>query len=437
MYLPSATTQQFVTVAAGCTGLVARRDEKGVVNIFNPARYSYVSEHISFLSEEAVSLWQKFLLRFPADTRLANVHFALGLLHTSQGWPTESIAEYKLVANRFSRSSLAPFALLNSSKLKNSLHDYPGGREDLKQLVEQFPDAEIAGKAYLYLADTTAKAGLNTEAARLYRKVYNLSLSSESQSAAALGAGRCSYNMGDCESAAKWLTQYIRLAKDRKNKNLYSAYFLLGKTCLALENSEAACDAFQYALQGGPSRLAKEEYIETISALVGVYMQQGHFVQALDILEDIHSVALSRKESIEILLRKSKVLRAMGLVDKAIAILGDRAEYIPDPQLKAQICFELSDCYIEKGNLDIAHKKLAEVLVLAESGPLSHKIALRLAELCLQLGQNNQAISVCSQLLDLQPSEQIKQKTLDLLAMAYKQQKNYDRAALALLGQWK
>jgi len=437
LYLPSATTQQFVTVAAGCTGLVARRDEKGVVNIFNPARYSYVSEHISFLSEEAVSLWQKFLLRFPADTRLANVHFALGLLHTSQGWPTESIAEYKLVANRFSRSSLAPFALLNSSKLKNSLHDYPGGREDLKQLVEQFPDAEIAGKAYLYLADTTAKAGLNTEAARLYRKVYNLSLSSESQSAAALGAGRCSYNMGDCESAAKWLTQYIRLAKDRKNKNLYSAYFLLGKTCLALENSEAACDAFQYALQGGPSRLAKEEYIETISALVGVYMQQGHFVQALDILEDIHSVALSRKESIEILLRKSKVLRAMGLVDKAIAILGDRAEYIPDPQLKAQICFELSDCYIEKGNLDIAHKKLAEVLVLAESGPLSHKIALRLAELCLQLGQNNQAISVCSQLLDLQPSEQIKQKTLDLLAMAYKQQKNYDRAALALLGQWK
>ena len=358
-------------------------------------------------------------------------------MHTSQGWPTESIAEYKLVANRFSRSSLAPFALLNSSKIKNNLHDYSGGCEDLKQLVEQFPDAEIAGKAYLYLADTTAKAGLNTEAARLYRKVSNLSLSSELQNAAALGAGKCSYNMGDCESAAKWLTQYIRLAKDRKNKDLYSAYFLLGKACLDLENSEAACDAFQYALQGGPSCLAKEEYIETISALVEAYMQQGHFVRALNMLEDIHPVALSQKESIEILLLRSKALRAMGLVDKAIVILGDRAEYIPDTQLKAQIYFELSDCYIEIGNLNLAHKKLVEVLVLAESGPLSHKIALRLAEVCLQLGQNNQAISICSQLLDLQPSEQIKQKTLDLLAMAYKQQKNYDRAALALLRQWK
>ncbi len=437
LYLPSATTQQFVTAAAGCTGLVARMDAKGMVNIFNPARYSYVSEHISFLGEEAVSLWQNFLLRFPADTHLANVHFALGLLYTSQGWSTESIAEYKLVANRFARSSLAPFALLNSGKLKNSLHDYPGGREDLKQLVEQYPDAEIAGKACLYLADTTAKAGLDTEAARLYRKVYNLSISSESQSAAALGAGRCSYNMGDYESAEKWLTRYIRLAKDRENKDLYSAYFLLGKTCLALENSEAACDAFQYALQGGPLRLTKEEYIETISALVEAYTQQGHLVQALDMLENIHSAALSQKESIEILLLKSKVLRTMGLVDNTIAILGDRAESISDPQLKAGIYFELSECYIEKGDLNLAHKKLTEVLVLTESGPIAHKTALQLAEICLQLGQHNQTISVCSQLLDLQPSEQIKQETLELMAMAYDQQKNYDRAALALLGQWK
>jgi len=437
LYLPSATTQQFVTAAAGCTGLLARMDEKGVVNIFNPARYSYISEYISFLSEEAVSLWQKFLLRFPADPHLANVHFALGLLHASKDQPTESIAEYKLVANRFSHSSLAPFALLNSSKLKNSLHDYPGGRQDLKQLVEQFPDTEIAGKAYLYLADTTAKANLVPEAARLYGKVYNINLSAESQIAAAFGAGKCSYEIKDYNSTTKWMTRYITLARDNQNKDLYSAYFLLGKAYLALGNSEAACGAFQYALQGGPSRLAREEYVETVSALVEGYIQQEDFVQALDMLEDIHSVALSQKESIEILLLRNKTLRAMGLVDNAIAILGDRAEYITDPQLKAEIYFELSECYIEKGDLNLAHKKLTEVLALAESGPLSHKIALMLAEVCLQLGQHNQAISVCSQLLDLQPSEQIKQKTLELLAMAYNQQKNYDRATLALLGQWK
>lgn len=437
LYLPSATTRQFATAAAGSAGLLARMDEKGVLNIFNPARYSYVSEHISFLAEEAVSLWQHFLLGFPSDQRLANVHFALALLHAQEGRPTESIAEYKLLANRFSRSSLAPFALLNSARLKTSMRNYPGGRMDFKQLVEQYPDTEIAGKACLYLADATAKTGLTTEAARLYRKAYYLNFSPESQSAAALGAGKCAYHMKDFESAAKWLTKYIGLARDRKAKDFYSACLLFGKTWLALGNSEAACNALQYALEGGPTRLAKEEYMETISALAEAYMQQGHFIQAFDMLENIHSAGLSRKESVEILLLKSKTLRAIGLVDKAIVILGGRGEYLSDPQLKAKICFGLSECYIEKGDFNLARKNLAEILVLTEYGPLAQQSALKLADVCLRLGQDSQTISVCSQLLDLPPSEQIKQGALELLAKAYNQQKNYDGAALALLGQWK
>ena len=437
LYLPSATTQQFVTASAGCVGLVARMDAKGMVSIFNPTKYSYVSEHTSFLGKEAVSLWQKFLLRFPSDRRLANIHFALGLLHTSQGLLNEAILEYKLVANRFSRSSLSPFALLNSSKHKNSLHNYSGGRKDLKQLIEQFSDTQVAEQAYLYFAETTANAGLDAKATRLYHRVYNLSLSSESQSAAALGAGKCYYNMEEYKSASKWLGRYVEIAKNSKTKELYSAYFLLGKINLILENSDAANDAFQNAFQGGPSRLGKEEYIATISALVDADIQKGQFVAALDMLEDIHSVVLSREETTKILLLKSKALRAMGLVDKAIVILGDKAEYLPNPQLKAEAYFELSECYIDKGDLNFAHKTLTKVLVLAESGPLTHKITFRLAEICLQLGQHDQAISVCSQLLELQPSEKIKQETLGLLAMAYNQQKNYNKAALALLGQWK
>jgi tetratricopeptide (TPR) repeat protein len=328
-------------------------------------------------------------------------------------------------------------ALLNSSKLKNSLLDYSGARQDLKQLVEQYPDTEIAGKAYLCLADATAKAGLVAEAIRLYGKVYNLSLSAESEIAAAFGAGKCSYEIKDYDSTTKWLTRYITLDGDNQNKDLYSAYFLLGKNYLALGNSKAACDAFQYALQGGPSQLDREEYIETVSALVEGYMQQGHFVQALDILEDIHSVVLSQQESIAILLLKSKVLRAMGLVDKAIAILGDRAEFISDPQLKAKVSLELADCYVNKENFELARKKLAEILIVIESGPLAHEIAIKLAAVCLKLGQDSQAVSVCLQLLDLEPPEQIKQKALELLATVYNQQKDYDRAALALLGKWK
>jgi tetratricopeptide (TPR) repeat protein len=433
----SATKQQFTTVAAGCVGLLAQMDNNDVLNVLNPAGHSYISERISLLSDQAVSLWQEFLLKFPADMRLANVHFALGLLYASKDQPTESIAEYKLVANRFLKSPLAPYALLNSSKIKNSLHDYAGGHEDLKQLVEQFSDTEVASEAYLYFADTTAKANLTDEAIRLYNKVYNLDLSSESQIAAALGAGECSYRLGDYESAERWLSRYVGLAKDNQSKDLYSAYLFLGKTYLALKNPEAAYNAFQYALQGVPSYLTKEEYLESIPALIEVYMQQGHFVGALDLLENIYSLTLSPKESVGILLLKSRVFRTMGLVDKAVAILGDKTEYITDTQLKAEIDFQLCECYIEKGDLNFAYKKLTEILVLAKSGPLIYEATLRLGEVCLKLDQSSQTISVCLQLLDLQPSEQIKQKALKLLAMAYNQKENYDKAALALLGQWK
>lgn len=437
MYLTAAKSQPFA-IAAGCAGLLAKMDEHNTVTILNPETYSHVTEHRTIICEEAILLWQKCLLRFPEDERIAKVHFHMGLLYDLKGKTAESIAEYKLVANRFSRSPLAPYALLNASKLKNGLHDYDGGRLDLKQLVEQYPDAQIVGKALLNLADSTNRAGMQKEAIRLYRKAYNLSFSPESQANAALEAGKCSYNTGDYEEAVKWMTRHIEIGKDPGNKNLYSAYLILGKSCLALKNTETACEAFRYAIQGGPAKLAgEEEYIAAISALVNTYMQQGNFVQALEIFEDIHLVGLSEKQSNKILLLKSNLLRAMGLSDNAIAILVNKENYTSDSQFKTEIGLELAECYIEKGDLKLAKKKLGEILVLAEPGPLMHKIAIRLAEVCLQLEENDQALFVCSQLLDLQPPEQTKKNTLDLMAKAYNKQKDYDKAALALLGQWK
>ena len=250
LYLPSETEQQILTIAAGCAGLLASLDENGIVNIYNPAEYSYLSEQVSLLNAEAVSLWQNFLVTFQDDRRTANVHFALGLLHAQARQAGESIAEYKLVANRFPRASLAPFALLNSSRQKNSLRDYSGAQNDLQQLVEEYPDAEIAGQAYLYLAENVTRQGLGAEAAKIYCKIYNFNLSPESQIDAAFAAGKNFYNSKNYQSAAKWLTQCINLVKDREDKDLCSAYFLLGKTRLAMGKPDAACEAFRCALSG-------------------------------------------------------------------------------------------------------------------------------------------------------------------------------------------
>ena len=437
LYLPAATSQQIVLTAAGCAGLLACTEgEPGrqKVTICDPAEYSSLRQHISFLSQQAISLWQTFVLTFYSDKRLGNAHFVMGLLQSQTGLPIEAIAEYKLVANRFSQMSLAPFALLHSSKLKASLRDYPGAREDLKQLVEQYPDVEIYGQAYLRLADATMEAGLNTEAAQLYQRVYNFGLYAESKTASAIGAAGCLYEIKEYEEAAKWLTRYIDLAGNDENNNLYLAYFLLGQSNMALGKYQQACDAFQYALEEQSSR---EQYVEAIALLVKGYIEQEHFVEALDMLESVRSVALSKEQSVEMLLLKCRIFRMLGLLDTAIVSLRDRAEYISDPQLSAKISFELALCHIAKGNLESARSGLSEILSTVEPGPLAQQTAMELAGVCLKLGRGSQGVSVCLQLLETDVPEQKKQEILRMLAEAYNQQKNYDKATLALSGQWK
>ncbi len=437
LYLPAATSQQIVLTAAGCAGLLACTEgEPGrqKVTVYDPAEYSSLRQHITFLSEQAISLWQKFVLTFYSDERLGSAHFVMGLLQSQIELPIEAIAEYKLVANRFSQMSLAPFALLHSSKLKASLRDYPGAREDLKLLVEQYPDVEIYGQAYLRLADATMEAGLNAEAAQLYQRVYNFGLSAEFKTASAIGAARCLYETKAYEEAVKWLTRYVDLAGSDKNKNLYSAYFLLGQSNLALGKYQQACDAFEYALEEQNSR---EQYIEAVALLVKGQIEQEHFVEALDTLESVRSVALSKEKSVEMLLLKCRIFRMLGLLDTAIVTLRDRAEYISDPQLNAKMSFELAQCHIAKGNLESARSGLSEILGTVEPGPLAQQTAMELADVCLKLERGSQTISVCLQLLELDVSKQKKQQILRMLAEAYNQQKNYDKATLALSGQWK
>lgn len=442
MYLPAATSQQVVLATAGCAGLLASSHEnpggKLKVTISDPTEYASLDEHLSFLSQHAVSLWQKFVLTFYSDKRIANAHFVMGLLQSQVNLPAEAIAEFKLVANRFSSGGtgglLAPYALLHSSKLKTNLRDYQGAREDLRQLIEQYPETEVYGQAYLRLADATMAAGLKAEAARLYQRVYNFGLSAESKTASALGAAGCCYETGAYNDAAKWLTQYIQLAAGSGANSLYSAYFLLGQACMATKKYEQACSAFQYALASQNSR---EQYIQALTALVKGHIEQGQFLEALQALENVGAVALSEEQSIEVLLLKCRVFRLMGLVDTAIISLRDRAEYVSDVQLNARIMFEMAQCHIAEGDLERARSRLSEVLSVAEPGTLAQETALDLARVCLKLGRSSQSISVCLQLLEADGSAQMKQDTLKTLAAAYNQQKDYDKAALVLSGQWK
>jgi len=435
--LPDATARQVVLIAAGCAGLLAYIDdnpERLKVTVYDPVEYSSLDEYLSLVSQQALSLWQKFVLMFHKDDRLANAHFVMGLLQSRMERPTEAMAEYKLVANRFSQSSLAPYALLHSSALKSRLRDYHGARGDLRQLVEQYPDTEIYEQAYWRLADATMQAGFYAEAARLYQRVHNLGFSRESKTVSAFKAARCFFETKAYDNAAKWFIRYINFVGEGGGSNLYSAYYFLGQTNLALGRYQQAYHAFQRVLDEESPR---EQYIEAVAALVKSHIEHEHFIEALNALENLHLVTLSEKQSVEMLLLKSRIYRMLGLTDAAIVFLQDRDEYVTDQQLDAEISFELALCYIADGDLEHARSGLSEVLSMVEPGPLAQQTAQTLSEVCIQLDQEAQAVSVCLKLLDSDISSETRQKTLKTLAAAYRRRKEYDKAALALSGQWK
>lgn len=432
MYLPSATDEHVAEVIAGCAGLMARPDDSQVISIINPTEYDYSSEQIALLGAETISLWRKFLLAFHEDRYLANVHFSLGLLYSQQDQAVEALAEYKIVANRFPRSALASLALFNSGTLKSDLRDYSSSQKDFEKLVEQYPDCPVLSDAHLALAEMADKTGSKDEAAKLYRKIYYLNTSAKSQSAAALAAAEIYYKTGDFSSAQKWLVQYIDLEKGDPDKDLHHAYYLLGKTWLEMDKTEKACAVLLKAVSG---HLPKHEYVDAITALVEGCIESGQFVLALDVLEDTYLSQFSQKESAQLMILKSRLLRAMGLVDKAIVLLGDRQGYILDPALKTEMGYELSLCYIQQGELELAFKKLAQNLEASSPGPIAHQCGVQLAKVCLQLGRDAQAIAVCTQVINAEPSDEIKQAALGILADIHGKQADYENAALALIGQ--
>jgi tetratricopeptide (TPR) repeat protein len=432
LYLASASALEVVTTAAGSVGLLARMDDKGTVQVLDPASYSSLADHTKVLAEEAVLLWRRILLGSEEARHAANSHFAMGLLHTVRGQFDEAMAEYRLVANRFARHDLAPYALLDAGKLKVRLRDYRGAHEDLKQLVELYPESPLADRACLSLAEATMKAGLYEEATGLYHKVYNLGLSVESQMQAALGAGRCFFETKNYEEAANWLNRYVTLERDQNRPEFCGACLVLGKTYLALHKPQQAHAALKLALQG---ELSRQQHVETIVALAQTCMEQGLLLDALQILEETAGWQLSQQETVELLLLRAQVLRSIGLTEKAIALLAGKSPYLPSPVLKGKVALELARCQAEAGHLESARRILSEAFTMVEASPLAQQIGCELAGTSLLLGQPAQAVALCSQLLE-HASPGTRERILDLLARAYRAQGQYERAVAVLLDQY-
>ncbi len=440
LFLPDVTSEEFSSIAAGCIGLQAAIDSQTsppTLIVTNPSDYTDLSSHLSSIADEALERWREFTIKYHEDGRLPNAHFACGIIYQVQDQTIEAIAQYKIVANRYAQSPLAPYALLHSSTIKADLHDYAGAKQDLKQLVEQYHQTAVAQAACLYLADAAFKTELYDEAAKTYCKVYNIDDSLQSRTAASLGAARAFFALGDYISAEIWAARYINLvgqpsATQQDQPDLHSAYLLLGKVQLLQNKRTEAFNAFKLALH---EELTQKDRTEIVAAILKCDLDRLDPIQAMDLLETLQSQGLSPQESTEAILMNCRILRKIHLAQKALDILNDRFDYILQPQLRVKAYFEVGQCYIETDQTKKAHRCFAKLLTITEPGPIADHAILKLAELSLQLNKNDEAIELSSQLLERQVSDDLRQAAVHVMAQAYKNQKNFEKAILLLLEQ--
>ena len=431
MYLPNASQQYLAEVAAGSTGLIAHSDGQNIT-IYNPDSYDNLDDLKELLTKEAIAVWRKFLIRYRGDHRTPNAHFALGLLNDFAGQTATALGEYKLVANRYSSNSLAPFALLNSSILKTNLNNYQGARQDLTEIIIQYPDCKVVDQASLYLAEATMKSGLYEDAIKSYKRVYNLDLNTKSKRDASYGLGKCFFEIKQYSEARKWFISAIDLTQNERDQRLRNSYFMLGKSCIELNMFPEASAALVNALDDSASR---EEFVTIILQLVKAEVSQAKFVNALNILENVPIRKLSQTNACAVLIAKVDILRKIGMVDSALTLVRRKIEFIADSQLRAKLTFETAKCYFESGDYLIARKEVAEALIDLPEGTESWQAYLLLAKVSTKLGNYVEAKDTCMKLLDQDTEDQaIRRDALALLGRIYSQMNQHDKAALAYAG---
>jgi len=399
--------------------------------IYDPKFYNNLNDHKEMLLREAISVWRQFGLQYRGDHRTPNAHYALALMLEYADENIAAMGEYKLIASRYSHNRLAPYALLNSSRLKTNIHDYTGASKDLTELIIQYPDTKLIDRASLYLAEATMQKEVYEDAIRMFRKVYNIDMNPESQRNAAYGLGKCYYETKQHDEAKKWLIHAIRLTDDIADYRLSNAYYMLGKTNIELGDYQQASIALKNAL--GTST-PKEEYLQIILKLVEAEVRQGKYVVALNILENVSISQLSQEDACKVLVTKSRILRDLDLANTGISLLRRKIEFIADSRLRAELTFELVKAYTDVGDYRIARKELTDTINDLPKGDLSNQANLILIDIAIKLGDYEEAKYICLQFLSYIENTEMKQKASNYLGQIYTKLNQMNKAALAFAG---
>jgi tetratricopeptide (TPR) repeat protein len=144
------------------------------------------------------------------------------------------------------------------------------------------------------------------------------------------------------------------------------------------------------------------------------------------ILDDLARQKLAEGDSAEVASTLAAVYRRMGLPERALAALRG----IPDEQAKAMLQVEMARCHLDAQEPQQAYSVLVEALGHLPSGVANDDATCLLAELCVQLGKADQAVTLAQELLKQQGP--LRSRGCAALAKAHLLKQEYAKAADAL-----
>ncbi len=429
IYSSNITAELIAENTAGAAGLIARFDIP-TIKIFNPESYNSLDLQKELLTQEAISVWRRFSMRYRNDERVANASYCGAVMLDCIGLADSAINHYNRTASHYVHSSVAPYALLNSAKLRIQLMDYSGAEQDLTQLVMQYRQSDIANEAYLELARASMSSGHYGQAVKSFVRLYNTDISEHVRAKAALGAGQCYFELKDFEQANQWLTNCVKY-DGSVDIDYTPVYLLLGKSKIETREFDQASAALKNSLKGN---LPNEESVNILIELAVVHTRQGNYISAMDTIESVDVENLPQELMVETVIAKSYILRSSELASSSIPSLRNYLAFISDLKLRSKMSFELAKCYYDSLDYKSACDELMNALNEPASMEQANDISLYLGKVYIKLGSYQDCIDICNNLLEMENRSDIRKEVFKLLGDSYSKLEDYKMAALAYAG---
>ncbi|MEN6309368.1 MAG: hypothetical protein ABFD91_16600 [Anaerohalosphaeraceae bacterium] len=430
-YMLFVPQQYAAEVITGAVGLMWKYDGQNAM-ILDPEKYDDFDTHRKDLLAEAISIWQRFMLRYRGDHRTPNAHYALGQMYNMDRQYAAGLGEFKLIQSHFAHNPLAPYAYLEASKIKAEMKDFDGARIDLNEMLLQYPECKVVDQATLYLAQATMESGQVSLAADLFKKVFQMDMNEQNKLDAAFGLGRCAYEQKDWATAKEWLGRTLQMLTDENDSRIMPACSMLGRACIELGEYRQASQSLRIALG---TKLPDRDYVQIFRELAEAEMCQSNYLEALQILESVPQARLNQVDSCEILITRSKVLRSINATEAAISLLRRKIEFIADSQLRAWLTLELSESYFMQGDYTVARRELNDVMADIQDPQRAQQAGILLARIAEQMNQPRQAEDICRTMLSNPALDEARRKeAFEILGRIYTTRKEFDKAALAFAG---